>query len=778
MPPEAIVKIIDAEQTPSVSINPDYTLIALQKRPGLRTIEDLSKEELRIGGLRIDPSVNGPSRRSYSTGISVMNIDGSGIRKVEGLPENPRIGGLLWSPDGQQFVFTNTSSQTIELWLCRVESMKAFFFAEGINATLAYFGSYFWLPDNQTIIFLQVDDTRGPRPNPPVIPQGPVAQENLGKKGEARTFQDLLKNPADEKLFEYFTTSRVMKWKNGEMEQIADPAMYRGLSPSPDGQYLLVTEMKKPFSYQVPYYYFPNLISIWDINGKKVRDLADIKLKENLPRGFDVVYNESRSFGWRSDKPATVYWVDPLDEGNPKKEVEFRDQVSFLDAPFSGTPEVLAKTSMRYYGITWGKKDFAIIQEGLRRTRTRVVHSFNPEKPESGTKELFRYQSDDRYANPGSFRTERNEFGRSVLLFADKGKNLVLTGTGASPEGNRPFIRKYNISTGETKELWRSEAPYYESVVAILDIDKNRVITMRESQEVPPNYFLRNLKTGKISAITKFENPYPQLSGVTKEMIKYKRNDGIDLSFDLILPAGYDKEKDGPLPTILWAYPREFEDAKAAGQVSGSPYRFNRVSPTSILSYVTQGYAILNNASFPIIGEGEVKPNDNFVSQLVANAEAAINKAVELGVTDPDRVGVGGHSYGAFMTANLLAHSRLFAAGLARSGAYNRTLTPFGFQNERRSYWEAPEIYYTMSPFMHADKVKDPILLIHGAADNNSGTFPVQSQRYYAALKGHGATVRLVMLPLESHGYAARESILHQHYEAIKWFDTYVKNKK
>jgi dipeptidyl aminopeptidase/acylaminoacyl peptidase len=130
------------------------------------------------------------------------------------------------------------------------------------------------------------------------------------------------------------------------------------------------------------------------------------------------------------------------------------------------------------------------------------------------------------------------------------------------------------------------------------------------------------------------------------------------------------------------------------------------------------------------------------------------------------------------MTANLLTHSRLFAAGIAESGAYNRTLTPFGFQNERRSYWEAPEIYNRMSPFMNADKVKDPMLLIHGMADNNSGTFPIQSESYYAALKGFGATVRLVLLPDESHGYAARESILHKHWEVLNWMNKYVRDKK
>ena len=430
----------------------------------------------------------------------------------------------------------------------------------------------------------------------------------------------------------------------------------------------------------------------------------------------------------------------------------------------------------------WGKDDFAVLTEGLSKTKVRVTSSFSPANPQETKKKLFELNSDDNYANPGRFITEANAYGRNVLLFADKGKSLYLSGNGASPEGDRPFLDKYDIATAKKTRLWRSEPPYYETTAGsgspFIDQSKGLVLTIRQSVNDVPNYFIRNLKTGKLAQVTKFENPYPQLAGVAKELIKYKRKDGIDLSFTLYLPAGYKKEKDGPLPTLMWAYPREFNDAAAAGQVSGSPYTFTRISPASALVYVTQGYAMLMDAAFPIVGVEGKEPNDTFIDQLVADAEAAINKAVELGVTDPKRVAVSGHSYGAFMTANLLAHTRLFAAGIAESGAYNRTLTPFGFQNERRSYWEAPEIYNGMSPFMYADKVKDPLMLIHGLADNNSGTFVIQSERFYAALKGFGAVTRLVLLPDESHGYAARETILHKHWEVLNWMDRYVKNKK
>ena len=337
-----------------------------------------------------------------------------------------------------------------------------------------------------------------------------------------------------------------------------------------------------------------------------------------------------------------------------------------------------------------------------------------------------------------------------------------MTGTGASPEGDRPFIDLLNLNTQQTKRLWRSEAPSFERPVAILNAEKGVFLTSRESNAEPPNYFIRNLnpapKKGKkpakdaLTQITFFPHPYPQFKDIQKQQLRYKRSDGVDLTATLLLPPGYKKE-DGPLPTFLWAYPAEFKSAEAASQASGSPYTFNRISYWTGAAFVTMGYAVLENASIPIIGEGKDEPNDTYVQQLVASAKAAIDEGVRLGVVDSSRVGVGGHSYGAFMTANLLSHSKLFKAGIARSGAYNRTLTPFGFQNEQRTYWQSPEVYNTMSPFMNADKMKTPLLMTHGEADNNTGTYPIQSERYYNALKGMGATTKLVFLPYESHGY-------------------------
>jgi dipeptidyl aminopeptidase/acylaminoacyl peptidase len=370
--------------------------------------------------------------------------------------------------------------------------------------------------------------------------------------------------------------------------------------------------------------------------------------------------------------------------------------------------------------------------------------------------------------------------GFSVIR--QNGDDILFTGAGSSPEGDRPFLRQMNLKTLKTDEIFRSGTEFYESVAAVQSDNGTQFITRRESVSEPPNLRLRQVCQPNTEClavfdrqITAFADPTPQLRGIKKQLVRYKRADGIDLSFTLYLPPNY---KEGTkLPTVVWAYPLSFTDAQTAGQVTGSTNRFTQIGGSSHLFFLLQGYAVLDDATMPIVGAPETK-NDTFIKQIVDAAQAAIDKGVAMGVVDRDRVGVGGHSYGAFMTANLLAHSDLFRAGIARSGAYNRTLTPFGFQDERRTFWEAKEIYQNVSPFFFANKINEPVLLIHGEADNNQGTFPIQSERLFAAIQGNGGSARLVMLPLESHGYAAKESIEHTLYEQIVWFDKYVKNAK
>jgi len=432
--------------------------------------------------------------------------------------------------------------------------------------------------------------------------------------------------------------------------------------------------------------------------------------------------------------------------------------------------------AQRYGGVTWGNSDLAFVTSWWWKTRNLKVWRVKPDDRDFTPAKIQDRSWQDRYADPGNPIMHYGKFGRNVILTADGGDTIFLIGDGASNEGNRPFLDTYSLKTGEAARLFRSEAPYFERPVELVDVEKRLVLTRRESQTDPPNYWLRDLKKDGLEQKTFFPDPNPQLAGISKELITYERADGVTLTGTLYLPAGYDKDTDGPLPMLMWAYPTEFKSKQDAGQVTDSPYRFTRVWWGSPMLYLTQGYAVLDDPTMPIVGEGDVEPNDTFIEQLVGSAQAAIDEVVRRGVADRDRIAIGGHSYGAFMTGNLLAHSDLFRLGLPRSGAYNRTLTPFGFQAEERTLWEAPEIYFQMSPFMHADKINEPILLVHGEADNNSGTFPMQSERMYGALKGHGATVRLVMLPHESHGYRARESIMHLLWETTTWLDRYVKN--
>jgi dipeptidyl aminopeptidase/acylaminoacyl peptidase len=777
IPPKEILDLADAPSTPYLSISPDKKTLMLFESPSLKPIRELAQPELKLAGLRINPRTNGRSRGYNFYRVRFRSLKGKKEIPLRGVPAGLLVGNLEWSPDSTQVAFTVNLDKSIELWVADAKTGQARSIPGAVLNGIFY-GSYHWLADSRHILFRATIKERGPAPGKDLVPIGPNVQVNLGKKAPVRTYQDLLKNKHDEKLFTYYATSQlqIVDVQDNTSKSIGNSGIISSFEVSPDNKYILVQTITPPFSYLVPYYRFPAKVEIWNMAGELVKSIVSIPLADDIPKGFMAVRKGPRSFTWREDAPATLYWVEALDGGDPAKKSEFRDQIFALPAPFSGPKMAGPRLKLRYRGINWGTGRVAVVYDDWWNNRKERTLLFHPDSLQTEPEILFDRSWEDRYNDPGRFVMTQNKRGRSLLLM-EQGKYLFLMGRGASPQGNRPFIDRFNLRTKRSTRLWRSKAPYYEYVVSVLNLKKRQVLTRRESKNIQPNYFIRYLKDNKIKQITHFPHPYPALKGVSKQFIKFQRPDGVTLTGDLYLPAGY-KKSDGPLPAFMWAYPREFKKRSAAGQVSGSPHTFLRLRPTSPILWVTQGYAVLNNASMPIVGEGKTEPNDTFVKQLVANAQAAIDKLVAMGVADRQRVAIGGHSYGAFMTANLLSHSRLFAAGIARSGAYNRTLTPFGFQAEERTFWEAPQIYFAMSPFMHAPKVKDPLLLIHGEMDNNSGTFPIQSKRYYHALKGHGATVRLVMLPFESHGYRSRESVLHMLWETHQWLEKYVKTKK
>jgi len=778
MPPKSIIDLVDAPVTPNISLSPDKKHILILERSSLPSIEELSQPELRLAGLRINPFTNGRSRSNNYKSIIIQNINSGKQKKVKGLPKNSTISSVIWSPNGKQIAISLINGNQINLYLAETKNGKAKLLINRPLNTI-YGSSVYWLNDSKGLIIKAIVENRGDEPKLNTVPNGPIIQENLGKVSPARTYQDLLSSPYDEDLFDYYMSAQVLYVSiKGKMKKIGNPGIIRRAEPSPDGNYILMETIHRPYSYLVPIYRFPTLVQVLDSKGKTIHTLRDMPLAESIPIGRDAVISGPRSFGWRSDVGSTIYYVNALDEGDPNVDVPFRDELFSLSPPFTNTEaQPLIKLELRYSRVMWGDKNNALIS--ARRWKERRTTMWHLDPLNNKTRKIIDRSYEDRYNDPGSPMMEKNMFGRSVLALVD-GRKIFMSGNGASPDGDFPFVDEYDITTKKSKRLWRCEAPYYESGISIIDKKNNIILTRRESKDEPPNYMLRGLKDNSLNPVTEFEHPYPQMKNLYKEMLTYKRDDGIDLSATLYLPPGR-KPSDGPLPLLVWAYPREFKTSKAASQVVGSAHRFFSINPasssSSALIMLSYGYAILMGATMPIIGEGDQEPNDSFIKQLVGSAQAAADIMVDRNITTRDQIGIGGHSYGAFMTANLLAHSDIFQAGIARSGAYNRSLTPFGFQSEQRTFWEAPEIYFGMSPFMHAQKVNEPILLIHGEADNNSGTFPVQSKRYYHALKGHGATAKLVLLPHESHGYKARESVMHVLWETANWLDTYVKKE-
>lgn len=772
-PPAAIAAMLDARPTPAISLSPRRTWFVLMERRGLAPIAEVAQPHLKLAGSRINPRTNGPAATGGYDGFTLQRVrDGAQVRVQ--VPEGGRLSGPSWAPDGRHFQFTQTTDGGIALYVGDTTGAVRQLLGPVLNGTTG--SPCNWLDGGTELLCARIPATRGATPAAPEAPDGPVIQETRGRAAPERTYQDLLESPHDEALFgHFFTRQWVILGLDGSTTPVGPAGLTVSLNASPDGRHFVAETIQRPFSYQVTWGRFPSRTAIWDRAGNEVRLLRNVPQVETQSIARGAVTPGPRSWRWRSDAPATLLWTEALDNGDPAVEADMRDRILVLDAPFTGEPRTWMEVAGRAGGIAWGRDDFALVSEFWAPTRESRTWIVDPSNPSAPPRLLWERQTDDRYGDPGSPLMATDETGRTTLQFSRNGRSLWLTGAGASPEGDRPFIDRLDLRTLETTRLWQSTAPYYETVVAAIDADRGVFITRRESKTEPPNYWQRDLIRRRAPVqLTRIEDPAPEFAGVTSQFLTYTRADGITLSGTMYLPKGYDRGRDGPLPFLFWVYPSEFQSADAASQVRGSPHRFTRPGGASHLFLLTQGYGILDNPSFPIIGEGETA-NDTYVEQLESSAQAAIDTLVAMGVADRDRIAVGGHSYGAFTTANLLAHTRLFRAGIARSGAYNRSLTPFGFQSERRTYWEAEPVYRRMSPFTYADSIKDPILFIHGMDDNNSGTFPIQSERMYAAVKGHGGTARLVMLPGESHGYAARESVGHTLAEMVEWLDRHVK---
>ncbi len=776
-PPKEILELIDIERAPSVFTDSKKQKMVLVFRDQYKSIAELSEKELRLAGLRINPKTNIGSRTTYFNNMKLLTVASQNVNDIGGLPKNPRLANFNWSNDESKIAFTHTTEQGAELWYVDLTNFQAKRLTEAkLNANMGSVIQWFKNDESLLVKFLP-QDRKALVDSANAVPVGPTVSNSDGSKAQNRTYQDLLKNPNDEFNFEQLAHAELVEVSlKGKTKPWLASAMYTSVNISPDGNYVAVTQVKRPFSYLVPYRRFPQQTQILDTSGQLISDFNQVPLVEEIPKGFMAVRTGKRRLQWRADQPATMIYAEALDGGDPENQVEYRDEIFQVKAPFNGQPESLFKTKDRYSQVTWGDESHAIFYDYWWNTRQLRTSLFDPSDLDQDPVELNVRNYQDAYNDPGSFVTKRNSLGEDVLLIEDGQTYLI--GDGFTDEGQYPFIDQFNLKTKQTERVYQSKyTDKVEDLNDAIDLKSGKILVRIESPTEFPNYYIRDFKKDQLTQITEFKNPFASINGIHKELIKYQRDDGLELSGTLYLPADYDFKNKPKLPMIIWAYPTEFKDKNSASQNTNNPNEFTYPYYGSMIYWVTQGYAILDDASFPIVGEGETEPNDTYIKQLVANGKAAIDAVEKLGYIDRKRVGVAGHSYGAFMAANLLSHSDDYAAGIARSGAYNRTLTPFGFQAEERSYWEAPEIYYNMSPFMHANTMNQPLLLIHGEADNNSGTYPLQTERYFNALKGLGATARMVMLPKESHGYRAKESILHVIWEQHEWLEKYVKNK-
>jgi dipeptidyl aminopeptidase/acylaminoacyl peptidase len=771
LPPSDVVAIVDAPPTPVVVVAPGGERLGRFTYEALPSIAEVTRPFERLAGLRIDPQRHGRRRARWTTGIEIQRV-ASGEVVALPLPAGARITEPVWSPDGAHLAFTLDGAKDgepgLQLWLADAKAGTVR--RLGTLRVVDVLGPAFaWMPGSQTLLVHEVPPDLGPPPARSSVPRGPVVEDTAGKTAQNRTYQDLLGNADDEALFEHFARSRLaLVDLQGQVQPLGEPALHAGAMPSPDGKFVLVERLRRPFSYTVPYSRFARVIEVIDAKAKVVRRVADQDVADEIP--IEGVRTGPRAVHWQPGVPATLVWTEALDEGDPKRPAEHRDRVMSHAAPFADTPEERLRVQHRLRELHWTTKTGQVLVEEYdrdRRWNTTRLHQLD--EPGPNPRVLFDRSTNDVYADPGVPVTETRPDGTEVVI-VDQGA-IYLAGNGAGPDGDRPFLDRFDLATGSKQRLMESQGEEHSRFVDFVGAEHRALLVKRESATEPPNFFVQEGERER--RLTDLPDPHPQLTGIRKQILTYTRKDGVPLSGTLYLPPQYDEGQ--RLPLVIWAYPLEFNDGDTAGQVRAAPRTFTRLGGTSPLMFLTQGYAVLDGAAMPVVGDPETS-NDTFVQQITWAAEAAIDAAVAAGVADRDRVGVMGHSYGAFMAANLLAHTNLFCAAIARSGAYNRTLTPFGFQSERRTLWEAPSTYVAVSPLLTANRIDEPLLLIHGQIDDNAGTFPLQSERLFHAMQGTGGTARLVLLPGESHGYVARESVLHVLAESFEWFDHYVKN--
>jgi dipeptidyl aminopeptidase/acylaminoacyl peptidase len=778
-PPADVMEVLYAPQLPRVWTAPTGEYMLLADPVLYPPLAELAGPMHKLAGMRVNPATNGYHGQHGGTSPRLVKVDGGATIPLE-LPADAEVMGVEWTADGQRFALTVQFADHTGLWVGSVDGDVRRIESIAVNPLMG--GGVSWLPDQDRLLVRRVPD-RGPAPEPPPIPAGPGIVEGEGASARS-TYEarNLLETAHDDALFDYYTSSElvIVDPADGSIEVIGPAAAYSMAEFSPDGEFLLVERLVGPWSHEVAWWRFASEIEVWDDSGRRVATIASLPLADAVP--VQGVPMGPRSVSWRNTAPHELYWVEALDGGDPLAEVAHRDRLMRLDAPFTAEPEEIFRAEHRIRGAdSWGEEGGMLMLAQRERMRRRI-YVWLLDVDEGTSRLWFDIDEDDRYGNPGSpvFRPLPN--GQWVMR--QVGDAVYFRGSGATDQGDRPFLDLRSLSSGETERLFRSAPDRYEYFVSFAGDEEHFVISSESAADVP-NYYLAALG-GPVEAaegeperalarepITAFEDPAPRLREIENRLVRYERADGVPLSFQLMLPPGY--VEGTRVPTVLYAYPLEYSSAAIAGQVRGSTQRFMRIYGPSHLFFLLRGYAVLDRTAMPMIGDPETA-YDTFVPQLVADAEAAVAKAVDMGVADPERIGIIGHSHGGLMVANLLAHTDLFRAGIARSGSYNKTVQPFGFQSERRSLFEARDAYIQLSPTFFADQVDEPVLIIHGADDSNPGTLTPQSEVFFEAVRGSGGTARLVLLPHEDHGYRARESIEHVLWEQLRWFDMYLKD--
>jgi dipeptidyl aminopeptidase/acylaminoacyl peptidase len=788
-PPKPLLDVLHAPSPPLPIANPPGTKILLVSELQYPPMSRVAEPYLRLAGVRVEPrnhskhdTPGGYGIRGCASDYTLVDVASAQETKIA-LPAGSCPDYPIWSADGTHFAFENATADAVELWVGDVSSGSVHrlgnfrlnpMFGEDVQ----------WLADQKSLLVKIVPDDLGAPPADSSVPFGPDVQESVGKSGESSTYEarDTLSSKHDEDLFDYYGASQlaVVDAASGNAKRIGKPGIFTAISAAPDGVHALVESVKRPYSYAVTYERFPNDVIVFDLAHDTQHVVASAPLTDRVP--VHGVPEGPRDFDWRATDPATLVWAEALDKGDWKVTVPNRDRVMMLHAPFTAKPQEVARTQQRFVGFSWtATPSVAFMTEVDENRHWRHTAIVDIDDPRQKPRVLWDLSTDERYKNPGSF--VYRPLPNGALVVRQDGDAVYLRGQGASPKGDRPFLDRLNLKSLTTERLFRSEATAYERFMAF-DGPSQQFLTWHESITDPPNAFLRKLGGKQANTedgealfattaqqITHLPDPTPIVRQIKKKLVNYKRKDGVDLSFTLYTPPNY--QEGTRVPAILYAYPLDYADSKQAGQVSGSQQSFTRLPSYRLM--LLAGYAVIDNAAFPIVGDPK-NAYDTYLDQLVADAQAAVDTAVDTGIVDRDRIGVTGHSHGALMTVNLIAHTDLFRAGVATSGSYNKTLTPFGFQSERRSVWTAQNVYLQASPFFYADKIKLPLLLVHGEDDANPGTEPIQSRKLFQAVRGNGGTTRLVMLPHEPHWYTAMESNEQLVAEMLKWFDTYVKN--